>query len=327
MDAPQEIHVRAPARLHFGLFSFGNRGRQFGGVGAMVAEPALHMAIRAATQFQLGVSAEAELAAAVRRCCRAWGVPYPPPCRIDVVRAVPRHIGLGSGTQLACALAAGLKRWLGRPTLSPRELAVVTGRGRRSAVGTHGFLAGGFIVEAGRGPRERLAPLQRRIDIPAPWRFVLVTSPARQGLSGSDEQEAFARVPPVPEPVREQLVAEVHERMVPALLAADCHGFGESVYRYGRLAGNCFAAIQGGPYNGPHIEQLVERVRSLGVTGVGQSSWGPTVFCIVASPADAERLCEQLRARAGSTLDIRVTAADNRGGEVTSIEPHDGEAT
>jgi beta-RFAP synthase len=320
VDALREIHVRAPARLHFGLFSFGTRGRRYGGVGAMVAEPALHLTMRPAAQFHLSGSAATELVAATRRCCRAWGVPHPPPCQIEVVHAVPRHVGLGSGTQLASALAAGLNAWLGRPALSPRELAVVTGRGRRSAVGTYGFLAGGFVVEAGRGPRERLAPLERRIDIPADWRFVLVTSPARRGLSGSDEQRAFAHLPPVPETVRAQLVAEVREHMVPALLAADCRGFGESVYRYGRLAGSCFAAVQGGPYNGPHIEQLVELARSLGTAGVGQSSWGPTVYCLVASQPDAERLCQRLRAQAGSALDIRVTAADNRGGVVTRIE-------
>lgn len=327
MDAPREIHVQAPARLHFGLLSFGHRGRQFGGVGAMVAEPALHLAIRSAREFQLGGQAETTLAAAVRRCCRAWGVPYPPPCQINLRRAAPRHVGLGSGTQLACALAAGLNLWLDRPPLAPRELAIVTGRGRRSAVGTHGFLAGGFIVEVGRGPHERLAPIARRIDLPAAWRFVLVTSPARRGLSGGDERQAFLRVPPVPPSVREQLMAEVHQRMVPALLAADCRGFGESVYQYGRLAGSCFETIQGGPYNGPHIEQLVASVRSLGVAGVGQSSWGPTVFCVVPSQRDAERLSQQIRDRAGSTLDIRITAADNHGAVVTRSAPPGGETT
>ncbi len=115
--------------------------------------------------------------------------------------------------------------------------------------------------------------------------------------------------------------------MVPALLAADCHGFGESVYQYGRLAGRCFETIQGGPYNGPHIERLVESVRSWGVTGVAQSSWGPTVFCVVPSHSDAERLSQQLRAAADSPLDIRVTAADNHGGIVTRIEPPGVETT
>lgn len=321
MDAPREILVQAPARLHFGLFSFGGHARQFGGVGAMIAQPRLRLAIRTAGEFQLRGGATVELAAAVRRCCRAWGVPDRPRCCIELQAAAPRHVGLGSGTQLACALAAGLNRWLGRPPLSPRELAVATGRGRRSAVGTHGFLTGGLIVDAGRGPRQRLAPVERRIDIPAAWRFVLLTSTIERGLSGGDERQAFVRLPPVPDAVRAQLMAEVHQQMVPALLNADCHSFGESLYRYGRLAGRCFETVQGGPYNGPQIEQLVDLVRALGVPGVGQSSWGPTVFCVVASPADAERLSGQLADRVGSTLDIRVTTADNHGGVVTDIDP------
>jgi predicted sugar kinase len=34
----------------------------------------------------------------------------------------------------------------------------------------------------------------------------------------------------------------------------------------------------------------VARLRKSGVCGVGQSSWGPTVFALAADPADAQRI-------------------------------------
>jgi predicted sugar kinase len=106
--------------------------------------------------------------------------------------------------------------------------------------------------------------------------------------------------------------------MIPALAARDCAAFGDSVYRYGRTAGGCFAAIQGGPYNGPHLTAIVDEIRGLGVNGVGQSSWGPTLFAVVADHEAADDLRCRLRARhAADRLDITVTAADNRGAVVT----------
>ncbi len=130
-----------------------------------------------------------------------------------------------------------------------------------------------------------------------------------------DEQQAFALLPPVSSAARQALIDEVERHMIPAVLAEDCRAFGESVYRYGRLAGLCFAAIQGGPYNGPHVTQLVDEIRSLGYTGVGQSSWGPTVFCVVEDQDAADRLKQELLRRGRTEpREILITPADNRGG-------------
>jgi predicted sugar kinase len=84
--------------------------------------------------------------------------------------------------------------------------------------------------------------------------------------------------------------------MLPAAARGQFAEFSESVYRYGRLAGMCFAAIQGGPYYGPRLIELVARVRELGVAGVGQSSWGPTLFALRPDEAAAAVFTAQLRA-------------------------------
>ena len=259
-----------------------------------------------------------EIIACAGRCGEAWGYDALPPCRIRLESAPRRHAGLGSGTQLAFAVAAGLRAWYRQPALSAEDLARVTGRGRRSAVGTYGFVGGGLIVESGRLPEDVLAPLQRRLEVPAAWRFVLVECHQREGLSGMDEQQAFSVLPPVSSAVRQKLVDEVERHMIPAVLAEDCRAFAASVYRYGRAAGECFAAIQGGPYNGPYVTQLVDEIQSLGYTGVGQSSWGPTVFCVVENQDAADRLKQELLGRRRTeSLEIVITPADNHGAVVT----------
>jgi beta-RFAP synthase len=293
--ADRLVEVTAPCRLHFGLLSFGRRqGRQFGGVGVMVDTPAVRLRISAADTFQT----MGPLADRSRQAARSWtrfvGFDEQPACRIEVLSAAPQHVGLGVGTQLSLSVAAGLNAWHGLPKMSPGELAASVGRGRRSAVGTYGFAEGGLIVERGKLPGESIAPRDFRTTLPDSWRFVLLQPRRGQGLSGHAEQNAFEQLPPVPESVTADLTREVRQQMLPAVIQGDFVRFSESVYRYGRLAGLCFAEIQGGPYNGPYLTKLVELVRSLRVAGVGQSSWGPTLFAVLPAEDAAQTLVSKL---------------------------------
>jgi beta-ribofuranosylaminobenzene 5'-phosphate synthase len=184
-------------------------------------------------------------------------------------------------------------------------------------VGTYGFLFGGLIVERGRLPEEPFSPLEIRVEVPRPWRFVLLQPPAPGGLSGPIEQAAFARLPPVPTEVTAALIAEVRERLLPAVLGGDFAAFSDSLYEYGRLAGSCFARVQGGPFNGPRLAALVQRVRDQGVPGVGQSSWGPTLFALLPDEAQAQDFVARM-AGDPEAADVRfaVAAPDNRGARI-----------
>jgi predicted sugar kinase len=215
------------------------------------------------------------------------------------------------------ATAAGLDCFFDLPTRSAEQLATCVGRGLRSAVGTYGFLDGGFVAEPGKGDGEALAPLGRRLEVPDAWRFVLIRPTDRQGCHGEEERAAFMRLPPVPKKTTAMLDAELHERMVPALERQDCEGFGDSVYRYGLLAGECFATCQGGPFASSRLAAIVGRVRALGVAGVGQSSWGPTLFAILSDDCRARKLVDQLASELGSTVDLQVVAPNNRGAIVS----------
>ena len=53
------VRVTAFSRLHFGLSAWGGTGRQFGGVGLMVARPAIELFAERAERFEAcGVHAE-----------------------------------------------------------------------------------------------------------------------------------------------------------------------------------------------------------------------------------------------------------------------------
>src|SRR4051812_38030470 len=138
------VEVRAPCRLHFGMFGFGNPAqREHGGVGAMIDEPGVVVTIARAQQFA-AVGPFAERARqVVERLAAEWKLAALPSCEVKI--CAPRdHTGLGVGTQLALAVGAGLRRFSRLTELSVEELAICAGRGARSAVGTHGFRLGGL---------------------------------------------------------------------------------------------------------------------------------------------------------------------------------------
>jgi beta-ribofuranosylaminobenzene 5'-phosphate synthase len=302
------VHVRAPCRLHFGMFSFGHADRaEFGGVGVMIEPPSVDVVISSSDGFSACGLLGNRVSQFVTEVTRRWRLESLPKCCIEA-HSPAEHSGLGVGTQLGLAVAAGLRQFLGLSELPIETLTANAGRGGRSAVGTHGFERGGLIVDAGKFRNERLGKIFQRVEIPADWRFVLVRPNNLQGLAGAQEAETFAALPPVPVSVTCELWQIATEQIVPALISADCLGFGAAVHRFGRLAGECFAAAQGGPFATPAIERLVTAIRDYGVAGVGQSSWGPTVFAIVPTENDAVCLVKWLHGQS-MARDSQITVA------------------
>lgn len=323
---PSLVQVTAPCRLHFGMLSFGHEGeRQFGGVGVMIDRPPLVVRLSSADRVEAAGPLAERAATFVRQVLGALAPDEPKGCRVEIVSAPPEHCGLGVGTQLGLSIAAGAARLLGREASGPHELAAWAGRGQRSAVGTHGFALGGMIVEAGKRAGDALGTLVCRLDLPEAWRFVLVMPAADhengQGLSGVEEQLAFASLPPVPQGVTDTLCREVLLHLLPAAREGRFDQFSASLYRYGYLAGLCFAAQQGGAYAGERLTHLVAMVRSLGVEGVGQSSWGPTLFALLPSQSEAEALVSKLRQLPDAAACELVIASASRHGALVEVSP------
>ena len=319
---PRRIEIDAPSRLHFGMLSFGQRaGRQFGGAGVMVARPALRLRISSSEKLEAHGPSAARAIQFARRVARSLGLAEEPRCRIEVLASPPEHVGLGSGTQLGMAVAAGVAQFCTGRMPTAVELAQAVGRGVRSAVGVHGFAHGGLIYEAGKTSDEEISPMVDRIALPEEWRFVLLRPAGQKGLSGDREREAFKNLPPVDCQTTDELRCEIESRLLPAAAAGCFETFSESLYRFGTKAGNCFAAYQGGPFAGPRLAELVEVIRSLGVVGVGQSSWGPTLFALLADEDQASTFVQRFSALpAAKGLHVTITPAANRGARVRVLE-------
>lgn len=306
------VRVIAPSRLHFGLLRFAEQqGASYGGLGLTLDAPRTVIEVQTAAEWQaVGPMADRALEFA-KLAAQSYRLDQKIPLHVRVCEAPQPHSGLGTGTQLALAVALGIRQLWQLPTLDATELSASVGRGKRSAVGSHGFVQGGLIWETGQDCDHSLGTLSKRLAIPEPWRVLLITLPEGQGLHGKRELAAFANVPPVPPEVTQELIQVAESTILPATESADFDRFAEGVHHYGRLAGSCFASVQGGSFASPAITQLVDQLRGAGILGVGQSSWGPTVFALAASETQANDFADQVRAFGECA--VQITSPNNVG--------------
>ena len=317
----RRVEVVAPSRLHFGLVSFGHaQQRQYGGVGVMIQRPDIRLCFTSERPFEVVGTLSQRVVSFVEKWSQWHGESTLPDCRIEIQSLPREHVGLGVGTQLGLSVATGLNHLFERSPATIVELAESVGRGVRSAVGSYGFSLGGLIVDAGKSAAERISPLQTRLPVPQQWRFVLICPPAGSGLSGEREGQAFEQLEPVAEDVSARLKEEVEQELLPALSGNQFSRFAQSVFRFGELAGSCFAAVQGGSYHGEDLIRRVDWLRSLGVEGVGQSSWGPTLFALFPESSSAESFVNEAQQDPmGSGLQYEITPVSNCGAEITGV--------
>ena len=321
MNAPRErpvrVTVEAPARLHFGILDLrGHRGRRFGGVGAAVPAPSVLLEATPGDRLTAEGPDAGRAHGFAERYLKATGVRDG--AHIRVIRTIPGHVGLGSGTQLALAVARALAELSGHPA-EPLTLARHMGRGLRSAIGTWTFALGGFVLEGGRRPGvDAVAPLISRLPVPPAWRCVIAIPEGQSGLSGTAEADAFRQLPPPEEREVERVAHLVLMQLLPALADGDLPTFGAALTELQQITGGWFAPAQGGAFAQGHARELVERMSGFGAAGVGQSSWGPTVYALAPHAEAAADLARLVRAHLGGRGQVLETGFSERGALVSS---------
>lgn len=339
------LRVRTGCRLHFGLMELAEgESLRYAGLGMMVSAPAMELVFRPISsgrriEVVVPPGADAlELERRIREVAALHGRPVVPAdkgYRIEISQALPLHSGLGCGTQLACAVATGCElldltqsgrlesaEWsdwravaASVPHINRAWLVRQTSRGLRSAVGLHGFVHGGMILDAGYNlPAGHSSP--RPIDTrsavpPSDWRIVLVLPPRAQHVSGSHEAELLAEIGRESNPAREEMFSLAQQLLETAGASVRFANFCQLLEEYMRLAARMFAGPQGGSYNGPQVAAAVDLCRKSGLSAVGQSSWGPTVFGFACDDECAHRAADKIRAASTGCSVVVATAARN----------------
>jgi beta-ribofuranosylaminobenzene 5'-phosphate synthase len=312
---PRQARVTATARLHFGFLDPSGRGEPpFGSFGLSLDRPKTRLVLQPARSFQASGPIEREQALHYLKSM-AQGVGIEAAYKLHVEEAIPPHAGLGSGTQLALAVGSAFVALEGL-SLDPAEVARRLGRGARSGIGIATFAQGGAVLDS--GPRDgRLPELVGRMPFPAEWRVLLIFDRESSGLAGPNETAAFDALPDFPESKSAELRRRIAESALPALAARDFARFCADVGFLQACMGAYFAPLQGGPYTSPRVSEILAWLGAQGVTGLGQSSWGPTGFAFFASESDGEAVVAEAQARARhGGLNFELARGRNEGAKI-----------
>jgi len=314
----ESVRVEAPARLHLGFLDLnGNLGRRFGSLGLAIEEIVTEVEISAAATLQVEgpAGARGRVLSCAASLIEQLGLPQGAAIRIK--RVIPDHVGLGSGTQLSLAVAAAMSTLYGLD-LETRQMAGLLKRGMRSGIGIGAFDTGGFLVDGGRGERDDPPPVIMQSDFPEAWRLLLIFDRRGPGIHGAQELAAFKALPPFPAQHAADLCRLVLMQVLPALAEGDCRRFGQGIGRLQEVVGDHFAPAQSGRFASPEVAEVLAWLKAQEISGIGQSSWGPTGFAILDSEAGARQLLHAMQFRYADrpNLSFALTRARNHGSRI-----------
>lgn len=310
----RQAAVTTTARLHFGFLDPSGRGkRPFGSFGLSLDQPKTRLKLKRAQSFEVSGPERERAERSLRNIAASSGIVAK--YRLHIEEAIPPHAGLGSGTQLALAVGSAFAALEGL-SLDPQEIAARLGRGARSGIGIATFAEGGVVLD--EGPRNgNLPKLVSRLPFPSEWRVLLIFDAEARGLAGASETAAFDALPDFPESETDELYRRIVQSALPALAAGDFTTFCEHVGYLQACMGAYFAPLQGGLYASQRVGAVLEWLRSQGVIGLGQSSWGPTGFAFVASEHEGRALLDRVRAHVKHPgLGLELAKGRNEGAKV-----------
>lgn len=311
----EKVTVIASARLHMGFIDLsGALGRHFGSIGLALNDINTQVTITADRHLTVSGPSSERAMKATQQLCQLLNIPDQ--IKVSIVSAIPEHIGLGSGTQMALVIGMALNSFY-KLGLTVRDIARITDRGARSGIGIGVFEQGGFVVDGGRGPDTITPPLLSQMPVPEQWRFILAFDQRGQGLHGEQEVTAFKQLPPFPRSEAERLAYLLLMQALPALAEQNLPLFGEVITQLQASVGEHFAPVQGGIFTSPEVASAMAWLQQQGAVAIGQTSWGPTGFCAVDNPNRAAELLKGLQQQFTSEqLSFMVVSARNSGAEI-----------
>jgi beta-ribofuranosylaminobenzene 5'-phosphate synthase len=283
----KSITVTTHARLHMGFFDLnGQLGRRFGSIGVGLNYPKTQ--IRVSVGGLASQSPHAEYANSILQTMLST-LNLTMDINVEVIDQIPRHSGLGSGTQMALAIGEALNQLLDL-NMSLDTIATMAKRGSRSGVGIGTFAHGGLVLDGGRGALSSVPPIIARVDFPSEWRILLIFDHNKLGVNGYEEVKAFDTLKNQTQANTQVLAHQVLMQGIPSVVEHDLINFSKVVSALQTYNGDYFSPAQGGKFASQSVAKVLDFLISQAVDAVGQSSWGPTGFAIFPTLEEGERM-------------------------------------
>ena len=322
-----KVHVRTPSRLHFSLIDMnGQLGRVDGSLGLALNYP--NVILKASKSEEIRVRGNEQAFVENLASMFLKYLKIPSGAQIEVKSTIPKHVGLGSNTQLSLAVASALSRIYGIKKTT-RELAIIMKRGGTSGIGVSAFEKGGLILDGGHSfgrdgekrsflpsgvSKAQPAPVLVRYTFPEDWFFVIAIPNVDRGVHGEEEVRVFKERCPIDPAHVGKACRIIIMKMLPALLERNIENFGSGLTE---LQDAGFASATKDLMH-PVVRGCIRFMLKRGAYGAGQSSFGPSTFGLVQGEDEAVKLRYAVmnfleEARGG---EVFYTSASNKGATV-----------
>ena len=270
--------LNSPARIHLGFLDLNRKSkRNFGSLGLAITKFENIIEVNPADSFKIIGNESQKILQTLNLLNEKYILK---PCTIKLIKKIPEHCGLGSGTQLALSLGKILSI-ISRKKIPINDLASVTHRGRRSGIGIQSFKTGGFIIDGGKINEFSSPPTIFKSKWPESWKIILIFDKSFKGLSGVKEKEEFENILDISNKITNENCYNLVMKIMPGLVEKNFHLFCSGINTIQNNTSKMFFKSQGGKYSSKKIEFLFESIQKIGNFAFGQSSWGPTgfIFC------------------------------------------------
>lgn len=270
--------LNSPARLHLGFLDLNkNKRRNFGSLGLAVTKFENIVRVKESDKLRvIGKNFEKVL-----KIVNLLNKKYTfKPCEIEIIKTIPEHCGLGSGTQLALSIGKVLSI-ISKKKAPTNDIASITNRGKRSGIGIQSFKTGGFIVDGGKINEFYTPPTIFKSKWPVNWKIILIFDDSFKGLYGKKEKEEFENILDISNKVTNENCYNLVMKIMPGLIEKNFKLFCSGINTIQHNTSKMFFKSQGGKYSSKNIELLFQSLQKIGNLACGQSSWGPTgfIFC------------------------------------------------
>mgnify|MGYP001088367462 CR=1 FL=1 len=319
------VRISAPARLHLGDLDPFALGR-FGYAPVLaITEPRTVIEAEEAEGLEVEGLETDEVRTYAQRALEAFKLKG---AKVTVKATPPRHSGFGSTTQLCLAVGRAVTKAHG---LNVPLLELVKALKRTSTGGIYPFQFGGFVVAGGFPvkPGEQIwvreepliPPLIFRSHFPEDWRFVLVRPlVAPKSPDKEAEEAAFSALRERKAPV--ELIHKGYfilaAKLLPALLERNAEAFGKALTELQVTVGRIYQPVQEQIFN-PASQWLIPILNRSGALGIGQSSWGPTVYAFTDTPEAAQKITEKIKVETQAKAEVTIVGADNAGARIEAF--------
>ena len=291
----EKLIIETPSRIHLGFLELDNNSdRLFGSLGLTITNFETKLLLKKSKKINV-ICDDINQKERIKRIITLLNKKIDfPSFEMQVIKSIPSHSGLGSGTQLALSIATLISTFADIK-ISIDELAIILDRGKRSGIGIESFKNGGFIVDGGKiKDSTKIPPILFNSNWPQNWKLILILDNSLRGIHGLKEKQEFKNIKKISSELSKENCRSLCLKILPSIIEKRFKEFCSGMQEIQNNTARIFSKAQGGLFTSKKISMIFDFIKHKKKICYGQSSWGPTSYIILENENKREEIFNEI---------------------------------